>query len=84
MSSFLHGGIGLGNDGEFVRFHVNVDGSVFNCQIGRAALNRLAKADARGEALFDQFMDAEDEIVDLATRAIANGARTEPIVVDVP
>ncbi|AVF40534.1 hypothetical protein AL486_13040 [Pandoraea apista] len=84
MSSFLHGGIGLGNDGEFVRFYVNVDGSVFNCQIGRASLNRLAKADARGEALFDQFMDAEDEIVDLATRAIANGARTEPIVVDVP
>lgn len=84
MSHFLHGGLGLGNDGEFVRFYVNVDGSVFNCQIGRAALNRLAKADATGEALFDQFMDAEDEIVELAARAIVNGVRTDPIVVDVP
>ena len=83
MSSFLHGGLGLGNDGEFVRFYVNVDGSVFTCQIGRDALNRLAKADASGEALFDQFMEAEDEIVELAAKAIANGVRTDPIVVDV-
>jgi hypothetical protein len=84
MSSFLHGGIGLGDNGEFVRFYVNVDGRVYTCQIGRAALNRLANADASGEDLFDQFMEAEDEIVDLAAKAIANGASTDPIVVDVP
>ncbi|MFJ2991716.1 DUF1488 family protein [Pandoraea sp. NPDC087047] len=81
MAIFLHGGLGLGNDGESVRFNVNVDGNIRSCVIGRAALNRLAGTDASGEALFDQFVDFEDDIVELAAQAIAKGAATEPIVV---
>ncbi|AJC17437.1 DUF1488 family protein [Pandoraea sputorum] len=81
MSTFLHGGLGLGSDGESVRFNVHVDGKVWTCQIGRVALNRLSGVDAGGEALFDQFVDFEDEIVDLAARAIAQGANVEPIEV---
>lgn len=81
MGIFLHGGLGLGSDGESVRFNVNVDGNVRTCVIGRAALNRLAGAEATGEALFDQFVDFEDDIVELAAKAIATGASAEPIVV---
>lgn len=85
MDPFLHGGLGLDNDGGFVRFYLNVDGKVWTCQISRDALNRLAGADAAGDALFDQFMDHEDDIVDRAAKAIADGAASEPIVIgDVP
>ncbi|VVE76863.1 hypothetical protein PCA31118_05316 [Pandoraea captiosa] len=84
MSTFLHGGLGLGSDGESVRFNVNVDGKVWTCQIGRASLNRLSGVDAGGEALFDQFVDFEDEIVELAAKTVANGAATEPVDVTAP
>lgn len=83
MDPFLHGGLGLVQDGEFVRFYLNVDGKVWTCQIARATLNRLARSDASGEALFEQFEDVEDEIVTRAAHLIAQGTSTEPIVVDV-
>ncbi|VVE55801.1 DUF1488 family protein [Pandoraea anhela] len=84
MSTFLHGGLVLWNEGEAVRFNVSVDGRVRTCQIDRASLNRLSGVDARGEALFDQFVEFEDDIVEFAARAIANGADTEPIDVTAP
>ncbi|AKM31999.1 hypothetical protein AB870_20645 [Pandoraea faecigallinarum] len=81
MSTFLHGGLGLGRDGKSVSFYVSVDGKVWTCRIGRAALNRLSGVDAGGEALFDQFVEFEDDIVELAARAVADGAVTEPVEV---
>ncbi|VVE13404.1 hypothetical protein PCA20602_02757 [Pandoraea capi] len=84
MSTFLHGGLGLGSDGESVHFKVSVDGKVWTCQIGRASLNRLSGVEAGGEALFDQFVEFEDDIVEFAARAIADGADTEPVDVRAP
>lgn len=83
MDPFVHGGLGLvGNDGGFVRFYLNVDGKVWTCQISRNALNRLAGADAAGDALFDQFMEHEDDIVERAAKVIVAGAASEPIEID--